>query len=178
LGKRRHEYGLQINVEKTVILRLLRMEEKNTIMKISGSNIKEVDRFIYLRSVVGKNSEIQHEINKKKGLKIYHLIKSILWIKDIENVKPRYTMCNLRRYYYVEWSLGHAVRKRKAKYRKQMKLFEGSNAKDKERESEMHTPEKSSEYSIYRTKSREIDQDGLDMSKEWMSTEYLNDYGT
>jgi hypothetical protein len=55
-------YGLQINLEKTVKLRLLKKEERNTIMKISGNEIKQVDRFTYLRSVI---EEKQNEINKK-----------------------------------------------------------------------------------------------------------------
>jgi hypothetical protein len=39
-------------------------------------------------------------------------------------------------------------------------------------ELQMHTSETSSEWRIYETTLREIDRDGLDMSKEWMSTEY------
>jgi hypothetical protein len=39
----------------------------------------------------------------------------------------------------------------------------------------MHTSEKSSESRICRTKSREVDLDGSDMSKEWMSPEYQKD---
>jgi hypothetical protein len=46
----------------------------------------------------------------------------------------------------------------------------------RETESEMHTSKKSSKWRIYRTKSREIDCDGSDMSKAWMHTEYKNDY--
>jgi hypothetical protein len=38
---------------------------RNTVMKISRSKIKQVNRFTYLGSVVGKNGEIQNEINKR-----------------------------------------------------------------------------------------------------------------
>jgi hypothetical protein len=50
------------------------------------------------------NGKIQNEINERirKASKFYHLIKSILWNRDTESVKPQYTMCNLRRYYI--WS--------------------------------------------------------------------------
>jgi hypothetical protein len=90
-------------------------------MKISGSKIKEVNRFTYLGSVVEKNGEIQSEINKRirRPTQFHHLIKSILWNKDIDikSVKPQYTRCTLRRYYYMEWRDGHALRERKAKYK-------------------------------------------------------------
>jgi hypothetical protein len=39
---------------------------KNITVKISGCKIKQVDRFIYLGSVVEKNNKIQNEINNKK----------------------------------------------------------------------------------------------------------------
>jgi hypothetical protein len=50
-----------------------------------------------------------------KASKFYHLINSILWKKDIEGVKSQYTMCTLRRYYFMEQRHGHALRERKAK---------------------------------------------------------------
>jgi hypothetical protein len=76
-------YGLQLNFERTVMLRLLRMEEKT--MKVSGSEIKQFERFSYLKSVVEKNLEIQNEINEiiRKASQLYHLIQSI-WNKDID----------------------------------------------------------------------------------------------
>jgi adenylate cyclase class IV len=53
-------------------------------MKISGSKIKQVDRFTYLRSMVEKNGKIHNEINIRirKATKFYNLIKEILWNKD------------------------------------------------------------------------------------------------
>jgi hypothetical protein len=73
-------------------------------MKASGSKIKHVERFTYLGSIVEENGEILNEINKgiRKTSQIYHLLNSIIWNKDIESVKPRYTRCTLRRYYYME----------------------------------------------------------------------------
>jgi hypothetical protein len=38
---------------------------KNTIMEINERQMKQVDRFTYLGSVVEKNGEIQKEINEK-----------------------------------------------------------------------------------------------------------------
>jgi hypothetical protein len=49
LGKRKKNYGLQM----TVMLRLLRKEEKNTIMKISSSKIKQAKQ-IYLAGKHGR----------------------------------------------------------------------------------------------------------------------------
>jgi hypothetical protein len=38
---------------------------KNTVMKISKSEIKQFNRFTYLGSMVEKNGEIQNEINER-----------------------------------------------------------------------------------------------------------------
>jgi hypothetical protein len=46
------------------MLRLSRKEEKNTIMKISVSEIEQVDRFTYLGSVLEKKSKIQNEMKE------------------------------------------------------------------------------------------------------------------
>jgi hypothetical protein len=68
------------------MLTLSRKEEKNKIMKISRSKIKQVNRFMYFRSVVQKNGEIQREINERirSTSQSHHLIKSI-WNKDVTN---------------------------------------------------------------------------------------------
>jgi hypothetical protein len=63
-GRESPNYGLQIKLEKIVMLRLLRKEEK-TIMKVSKSKMNQVDRFTYLGSVVEQNNEIQNEIIRK-----------------------------------------------------------------------------------------------------------------
>jgi hypothetical protein len=78
---------------------------------------------MYLGSVVEKSGKIQNEINKRirKASEFYHLLKNMLWNKDIESVKPQCTMCTLRRYYYMEWRHGHALTERKAEY-KQLRL--------------------------------------------------------
>jgi hypothetical protein len=60
-------------------------------MKVCGSEIKQIDRFAYLASMVEKNSKIQNEINERlrKASQSYHLVKSILLNKDIrQSVKP------------------------------------------------------------------------------------------
>jgi hypothetical protein len=70
--------------------------------------------------MVEKNGKTQNEINERirKVSKFYHLIKSILWNNDIaESVKPQYTMCTLRRCYYMEWRHRCARRVRKEKYK-------------------------------------------------------------
>jgi hypothetical protein len=112
-------HSLQINLEKTVMLRLSRKDKRNTVMKISRSQIKQVNRFTYLRNSREKNSEIQYEINKRisKATKFYHLIKSIFSNKDIDSVKLQYTRCTLRRYCYMERRHGHTRRERKEKYK-------------------------------------------------------------
>jgi hypothetical protein len=77
-------------LEKTVILRLLRKEKKNThthkIMKIRQSEVNQVNRFTYLGSMVEKNCKIQNETykQKRKASKFYHLIKSILQNTDTD----------------------------------------------------------------------------------------------
>jgi hypothetical protein len=55
-------------------------------MKISRIKIKQVDRFTYLGSPVQKTGKTHNEINKRiqKASQFYHLIKSILWNKDID----------------------------------------------------------------------------------------------
>jgi hypothetical protein len=67
--------------------------------------------------MVEKNSETQNEMNKRirKATQFYHLINSILWNKDTESVNPQYVRCTLRRYHYMEWRHGLALRDRKAK---------------------------------------------------------------
>jgi hypothetical protein len=81
-------YALQINLQKTVMLRPLRKEERNPIMKISRSRIKQVDRFAYFGSVLEKNCKIQNEISerRRKASQFDHLIKSILLNKNIDSV--------------------------------------------------------------------------------------------
>jgi hypothetical protein len=88
-------------------------------MNISRNEIKQFDRFTYLGSVVEQKSEIQNEINERIRMasQFCHLITSIIWNKDIESVKPQYTRCTLRRYYYVQQRHGHALRERKGKYK-------------------------------------------------------------
>jgi hypothetical protein len=85
---------------------------KNTVMKTSGSKIKQFDIFTYHRSMVEKNDKIQYETNKtiRKVSKFCHLINSIMWNKNTGSVKPQYKMCTLRRCYYVEWRHGHILR--------------------------------------------------------------------
>jgi hypothetical protein len=58
--KESKNYGLQMNLEKTIMLKLSRKEEKNTIVKIKGSEIKQIYRFTYLESMVEKNGMIQN----------------------------------------------------------------------------------------------------------------------
>jgi hypothetical protein len=55
-------------------------------VEISRSEIKQVDIFSYVGSVVEKDGEIWYEINKRirKASKFYYLIRSILWNKDID----------------------------------------------------------------------------------------------
>jgi hypothetical protein len=58
-------YNLHINLKTTVMLQLLRKEEKNTTLKISGSKIKHVDRLTYLGSAAEKNGEKHNKINER-----------------------------------------------------------------------------------------------------------------
>jgi hypothetical protein len=57
------EYRLQINVEKTVLLEISRKGGKSTVLKVNGKERKEVDKFVYLGSMVEKNDMFQNEIN-------------------------------------------------------------------------------------------------------------------
>jgi hypothetical protein len=54
------EYGLQINLGKTVMLKLLRNGGRNTVVKINGKEVKEIDKFVCFESVVEKNDKIQN----------------------------------------------------------------------------------------------------------------------
>jgi hypothetical protein len=40
------EYRLQINLKKTVMLKISRNGGKNTVVKINGKGTKEVDKFV------------------------------------------------------------------------------------------------------------------------------------
>jgi hypothetical protein len=64
------EYRLEINIQKTVILKLTR----NGREKINLKQIKEVDKSVYFGSVVKKNCKIQNKINGRIGnaSKCYH----------------------------------------------------------------------------------------------------------
>jgi hypothetical protein len=90
------EYRLQINLEKTAMLKTLKKCNKNTVIKMNGKEIKEVDKFVYLVSVVEKNGKIQNKINKRigKASEFYHLAKSLLWNKDTDG-KCKITMFNM-----------------------------------------------------------------------------------
>jgi hypothetical protein len=48
------EFGLKINLDKTVMLKISRNQTRGT-MKLDGKDIKEVDTFIYLGSSMNKN---------------------------------------------------------------------------------------------------------------------------
>jgi hypothetical protein len=103
------------------MLSLLRKGGKNTRMKISGSEIKQVDRFTCLGNMVEKNGDIQIAMNERirKASRFCQLIKSILWSKEhrTRSVKLQYTRCILTRCRYMELRHGHALRGRKAKYK-------------------------------------------------------------
>jgi hypothetical protein len=68
------------------MLKLLSNVGKNTVVKINGKDIKEVDKSVYLGSVVEKNGKIQNEINERTGKasKFHHLAGNLLWNKDID----------------------------------------------------------------------------------------------
>jgi hypothetical protein len=90
------EYGLQINLEKTALLKLSTNGGKKTVVKINGKEIKYVDKFVYLGSVVEKNGNIQNEIHERigKASKRYNLAKSLLWNKNIDR-KCKITIFNV-----------------------------------------------------------------------------------
>jgi hypothetical protein len=48
------EYGLEINLERTVMLQLLRDKGKSRVVKMDAEKITEVDIFFYLRVTVQK----------------------------------------------------------------------------------------------------------------------------
>jgi hypothetical protein len=76
------EFGLKINLDKTVMLKISRNQTKET-MKLDGNDIKEVDTFTYL----GKNGKIQNEINERirKASNFHHLIKGLIRSRHINN---------------------------------------------------------------------------------------------
>jgi uncharacterized iron-regulated protein len=90
LGKRKQELQLADKLGEDSNVNAVKKVRKNKTMKINRSKIKQVHIFTYLGSMVQKNDEIQNEINERtrNATQFYHLIKSILWKKDIESVKP------------------------------------------------------------------------------------------
>jgi hypothetical protein len=73
------EFGLKINLDKTVMLKTSRNQTKET-MKLDGKDIKEVDTFTYLGSCINKNRKIQNEINERirKASNFHHLVKGLI----------------------------------------------------------------------------------------------------
>jgi hypothetical protein len=65
------------------MLKLLRNRGKNTAVKINGKQIKEVDKFVCLGSMVEKNGKTQNEINERigKAPEVYPLAKVYCRIK-------------------------------------------------------------------------------------------------
>jgi hypothetical protein len=112
-------YSLQINLEKTVMLRLSTKEKKNITAKPIRSKIKQVNKYTYLHSMVQKNRKIHYETQNKKQchtiLPSYN--EHIREQRQTESVKPQCTRYILRKYYYMELRHGHALRLWKAKYR-------------------------------------------------------------
>jgi uncharacterized protein (UPF0248 family) len=86
LGKRKQDLWLTDKSAEDSNVTAAKKGRKNTLMKIRGSDIKQVDRFTYLGRMVEKNSNIENEINKgtRKASKSYHLIDSILQNKHKE----------------------------------------------------------------------------------------------
>jgi hypothetical protein len=73
------EFGLKINLDKTVMLKISRNQTRET-MKLDGKDIKEVHTFIYLGSSINKNGKIQNEINERirKASNFYYLVKCLI----------------------------------------------------------------------------------------------------
>jgi hypothetical protein len=59
---------------------------EKTVVKISGKEIKAVNKFVYLKCVVEKNVKIQNDINERTGnaSQLYQIAKSLLWTKDVD----------------------------------------------------------------------------------------------
>jgi hypothetical protein len=64
------DFGLKINLDKTVMLKISRNKTRET-MKLDWKDIKEVDTFTYLGSNINKNGKIQNEINERRKLQIF-----------------------------------------------------------------------------------------------------------
>jgi hypothetical protein len=90
------------------------MEEK-IMVKINGKGTKEVDKFVYLGSVVEKSGKIQNEINEIKASELYHLAKSLLWNKGIDR-KCKITTFNVY-FKKMEQRHGHVLRERAVNYK-------------------------------------------------------------
>jgi hypothetical protein len=79
-------YGLQKKSEKGSNGKAVKKGRKNTIMKINEREIKQVNRFTCLKSVVEKIDEIQKEIKERirKDSQFYHSLNSIICNKDTD----------------------------------------------------------------------------------------------
>ena len=64
-----NKFGLKINLAKTVKQKISRNPDVSCI-NLKGRQLKEVDTFSYLGSVVTRNRKIQNEVNER--IKKYH----------------------------------------------------------------------------------------------------------
>ena len=57
------EYGLKINEEKTVVIKVTREKSAETKITFRGHYLKQVDEFVHLGNYINKEGRIQKEIS-------------------------------------------------------------------------------------------------------------------
>ena len=68
-----NKFGFTINLEKTMIQQIWDV----SCINLKGRQLKEIDTFLYLGSIVTRNGKILYETNEriKKASQFYHLIR-------------------------------------------------------------------------------------------------------
>ena len=88
------QYGLKINNNKTIILKI-RRDQTATNINLEGISLKEVDTLSYLDSIITRSWKIQNE-RIKKSINFYFLVKDLLKNKDILKINVTFTFIILR----------------------------------------------------------------------------------
>ena len=91
-------YGLNINKDKTVVLKVQKGDNEPKIM-LNGTKLDSVSEFKYLGSIVSKDNLAKWEVNNRisKAMHFYHQVRQLLWDKQV----PLKTKVTLYKSYYT-----------------------------------------------------------------------------
>ena len=88
-----NKIGLSINTAKTELMKL--RAQDNRYMSIGGSNLREVDSFVYLGSRISKDGDIRPEINIRigKASSAFNCLKNV-WKQDRISIATKLKLFN------------------------------------------------------------------------------------